>query len=305
MLYRTLASLAAATTTGGAFSSAAFTGDDDGAYERLRQERARIDDEHAASAYSASSKHFTASGNSGPDGFTTSGNTDRDRQRYQDLTRPTIDTYTAMTDEELVTLLRTRESQVTQLRQVYQNFHYEADKHYRKMVLDYHDKSLQFSQVHGRMQNASIQINREALVKMREEQEMMTRDMRLTVISCLIFIFGFWAWVRRHYVGRRELEAQIEADGYDASLRSTMAHSITGSGSFNDNFFGSTKRSARSWETAWEREIRERREAAAEHGNLAGAEEKQAAIAAQLLAGKQQGGGGGGKDEEVGKSKAA
>lgn len=275
MLRLTFRGLAA---TSGGFSSAAFTNDDDGAFEKLKQERKRIEEEHKANV-SDSSKYFTG------EGFTTSANTSEDRAKYDSLSRPTVDTYKAMTDEELVTLLRTREQQVGQLRQIYENFHYEVDKHYRKMVLDYHDKALQFSQVHGRMQNASMQINREALVKMREEQEMMTRDKRLTMLVCIVFTIGFWAWVRRHYIRRKELETQMEADAYDAKLRSSMATSVTGSGSYNDNFFGSTKRSGRSWETSWEKEVRERRE---QKMQRAAAEEKQRAIQAQLLQEQQQ-----------------
>lgn len=269
MLRRTVRGRAAAALSG--FSSGAFTGDDD-AYRGLAQERQRIEDEHRANN-AERSRVFT-------DKDATSTNTPADRAKYEGLTRPTIDTYKAMTDEELITVLRTREKQVGQLRRVYENFHYEADKHYRKMVLDYHDKALQFSQVHGRMQNASLQINREALVKMREEQEMLDRDKRLVFLACTVITACFWLWVRRHYVKKKELETQMEADTYDSKLRSSMATSVTGSGSWNDNLFGSTKRSGRSWETTWERETRERRQRKAQ---LSASEEKRSAIEAELL----------------------
>lgn len=161
-----------------------------------------------------------------------------------------------MTDEDLEALLRTREQQIRQLRAVYENFHYEADKCFRTMVFDYHEKALQLSQVHGKMQLGSLQISREALVKMREQQEMYSRDHRILVVICSVFGFVFWVWVRRHYVRREEL-----CGGGDVCLRPLgNQRPVTGIGSYNENVFGSAGRSGRALETSWEREVRERRE---------------------------------------------
>ncbi|ORC89458.1 uncharacterized protein TM35_000122330 [Trypanosoma theileri] len=200
------------------FSSAAFTGDDGGMYAEREKIR---------------SQHTDTAGKS----------------------RPTIETYRTMRDEELETLLQTRERQVNELRRVYESFHYEADKCFRTMVFDYHEKALQLSQVHGKMQLGSLQISREALVKMREQQEMYSRDHRLALTVCTVFTFLFWIWVRRHYVRREELF------GEEMQLRvAANSPSVTGIGSYGENIFGSAKRSARNVETSWEREVRERRE---------------------------------------------
>ncbi|KAG5506096.1 hypothetical protein GH5_05778 [Leishmania sp. Ghana 2012 LV757] len=267
----------------GGFSSAAFTGDDDGAYERLKYNQERLQREHqldgagaqeqqhhcrgvdaqrvgtpaSASMSSSPSSEETCS----PTGFYgtkgSSSNSSGSAAADAVLQRPTIDTYRAMTDNELVETLRTRDEQIRQLRAIYESFHYEADKHFRKMIFDYHDKTMQLSQVHGRMQQASLQINREALSKMRDHQDMMTRDKRIIFTICTLWTLVFWVWVRRHYVKRRELEREPSG----AREWAQMSPSITGAGSYNDNVFGSNKRNARFMETAWEREVRERREA--------------------------------------------
>ncbi|CCW62989.1 unnamed protein product [Phytomonas sp. EM1] len=227
----------------GAFSSAAFTGDDGGAYERAEAERARLQQENK----SAFSSGF-AGVNTNP--FTVD-------HSYDQLKRPTADTYRSMSDDELIALLRTREKQVHQLRSIYENFHYEADKHFRKMVFDYHDKTLQLSQVHGKMQEVSYQISREVLKQLREEQEKLSRDIRMALILSTVITLVFWVWVRRHYVALKELE-----EDPDAIRRATMAPPITGIGAYSGNWFSSSKRSARSWETSWEKEVRESREKA-------------------------------------------
>ncbi|KAL7700888.1 hypothetical protein NQL31_005589 [Lotmaria passim] len=281
----------AAATTGG-FSSAAFTGDDGGTYDKLKGEQARLrrDNQSGAADTSQNDKStphrrgaddWSASGSSsrrgqGPSSssFSTGGATDFSSATFASnddgsssgggggdataaLERPTIDTYRAMTDEQLTDTLRLRDEQVAQLRRIYENFHYEADKHFRKMIFDYHDKTMQLSQVHGKMQQASLQINREALARMRDEQDRMTRDKRLIFTLCTIWSLIFWIWVRRHYVQRRELEQEP----LSAMDRAVMNPSVTGAGSYGNNFFGSSKRSGRFAETSWEREVRERREA--------------------------------------------
>ncbi|EAN95064.1 hypothetical protein C3747_7g327 [Trypanosoma cruzi] len=214
-------------SSGNDFSSAAFTGDDCG--EHARREFART--QHVADTTDTFSSSSTVK------------------------SRPTIDTYRSMSSEELETLLRTREKQVQQLRAIYENFHYEADKRFRTMVFDYHEKAMNLSQVHGKMQLGSLQISREALVKLREQQEMYSRDHRLMVAICTLFTFVFWVWVRRHYVRHEDLF------GDDSQLRIPKnQRSVTGMGSYNENLFGSAKRSARNMETSWEREVRERRE---------------------------------------------
>ncbi|KPA78227.1 putative mitochondrial hypothetical protein [Leptomonas pyrrhocoris] len=270
---------AVAAITGG-FSSAAFTGDDGDAFNSLKSEQERLQRQHQsgqdaeeatardnfssdrsrssgdesqnASTASSSSSSFTgfdfssaAHANDGADASTST------------LERPTIDTYRAMTDERLVDTLRLRDEQIAQLRLIYESFHYDADKHLRKMIFDYHDKTMQLSQVHGKMQQASLQINREALARMRDEQERMTRDKRLIFTLCTLWSIIFWVWVRRHYVKRRELESAWVS----VVDRAQMSPAVTGIGSYGDNFFGSNKRNARFAETSWEREVRERREA--------------------------------------------
>ncbi|RNF00095.1 hypothetical protein TraAM80_07803 [Trypanosoma rangeli] len=140
---------------GGEFSSAAFTGDDGGEHAKRESTRAQ----HTADTTDTVSASTACS-------------------------RPTIDTYRAMSAEELETLLRTREQEAQQLRAVYENFHYEVDK------------TMNLSQVHGMMQLRSLQISHEALVKLREQQEMYSRDHRLLVTVCTVFTFAFWVWVR-------------------------------------------------------------------------------------------------------------
>lgn len=294
MLRLSLRRLAAST---GGFSSAAFTGDDGGAYARQKLEQEVLQRHHQGTAPDATPPHGTAGGATSsspgtetgassssasssaaaagpsarpagedatcaPTGFagvrgdarggpTTAESADLPRER------PTVDTYRAMGDRELVETLQLRDRQIHELRTIYENFHYDADRHFRKMIFDYHDKTMQLSQVHGRMQQASLQINREALTKMRDEQEMMTRDKRIVFTICTLWCVVFWVWVRRHYVQRRELER----DPMEGSEWAAMTPSVTGIGSYNDNFLGSRRRSARAVETTWERELRERREA--------------------------------------------
>ncbi|KAG8342696.1 hypothetical protein TRVL_06475 [Trypanosoma vivax] len=172
--------------------------------------------------------------------------------------RPTVDTYRAMSLSDLETLLNTREEQVRKLRLVYENFHYEMDKRFRTMVFDYHEKALQLSQVHGKMQLGSLQISREALVKMREQQEMYSRDHRIVVAACTILTFIFWVWVKRHYVRREELFGAVQQQLEMAARGGTVSRSVTGAGCYDGNIFGSAKRNARNRETSWEREVRER-----------------------------------------------
>lgn len=193
-----------------------------------------------------------------------------EENRFDHLELPTRSTYEAYTsNEELLRLLQEREEQVQKLRQIYENFHYEVDKHLRKTILDYHDKAMGLSQVHGRMQHTSLRINREVLEKLREEQEMLTRDKRLIMFLCMLVVFIFWVWVRRHYVRREELEVYRRKDalrdlGEDAyaSPPGVVAPSVTGPGYYGGgNWFGNEKRSARYRETAWEKEQRLRAEA--------------------------------------------
>lgn len=167
---------------------------------------------------------------------------------------PTLDHYRSLTDDELEALLKTRDEQIKQLRQIYEMFHYEADRNFRRMIFDYHEKALQLSQVHGKMQMSSLQINREALTRMREQQEMLNRDKRLALLVSLIVTLGFWIWVRRHYVRTSELRAAAAGGG--AVPHTSVA--VTGFGSYGGNVFSSSKRSARGRETSWERESREK-----------------------------------------------
>lgn len=181
-----------------------------------------------------------------------------------------------MSDEQLAQLLETRMKQVGQLRSIYEHFHYSVDKHLRKTVLDYHDKAMQLSQVHGQMQNSSLRVNREALVKMREEQEMFARDYRMALFLSVVITLVFWVWVRRHYIHQSEVEltalqpgtsvdttaataAAAEVNGGAPQHQAALARlspSVTGAGHWGGYYFGSEKRSARYRETAWEQEKR-------------------------------------------------
>jgi hypothetical protein len=289
MLRYSLRRLAVGTTTGGGagFSSAAFTGEDGGAYAKLQSEQVRLQRLHQKGEekglHGEPSKAKHSGGNVGEDMNNSAGgsSTSRSNRAYgaaepsssstssffsssssadgetTALERPTIATYEAMSDEQLVDTLHLRDSQIAQLRAIYENFHYEADKHFRKMIFDYHDKTMQLSQVHGKMQQASLQINREALARMRDEQDRMTRDKRLVFTLCTLWSIIFWVWVRRHYVMKRELEQET----ISPVDRAQMSASVTGAGSYGNNLFGSSSRNARFAETAWEREVRERREA--------------------------------------------
>lgn len=160
---------------------------------------------------------------------------------------PTRDTYERMTDEQLQTLITTKDRQIGELRNVYENFHYEIDKRYRKMIFDYHDKALTLSKVHGDMQMSSLTINREALQKMRERDEARNRDRRLVQTICLFVTLVYWVWLRRHYIDAKEAEDP------------TLARSV-GTMGWAENPFSSAKRNARSWDTPYEREIRAARD---------------------------------------------
>ncbi|EAN77571.1 uncharacterized protein TEOVI_000131000 [Trypanosoma equiperdum] len=222
-------------TTPAGFSSASFTAGLGEENERLESMRTRHTGTAEDEGWSGSAKR--GSGGSA-------------------AVRPTIETYRAMTNTELETLLKQREQQVRQLRVVYENFHYEVDKCFRTMVFDYHEKALQLSQVHGKMQLGSLQISREALVKMREQQEMYSRDHRIVLTICTVLSFAFWVWVRRHYVHREELYGVQPERQQDSSARE-RTRSVSGAGSFNENLFTSAKRNSRNVETSWEREVRE------------------------------------------------
>lgn len=174
---------------------------------------------------------------------------------------PTRALYDTMTNEQLTSLLRTRDEQIGQLRSVYEHFHYEVDKRHRTMIFDYHDKAIHLSHVHGVMQMNSVQINREALVRMRERDEAANRDKKLTFTICIVATFVYWLWLRRHY-------APVDEDEDTRLVRS-----VYGAGS-GDNPFGSTRRNARSWDTPYEKSIRQK-------------QQQQAAAAAAAAAGEQ------------------
>lgn len=262
-----------------AFSSATFTeeGNNDnnknssfGSDKHAAEEAERLRQQHNSAAIRPGGTSTTFGGH-GKASFTYRPG---EEEKYAGHQQPTRSTYEAMSNEELATLLRTRESQVQQLRSIYERFHYEVDKHFRLTVLDYHDKAMQLSQVHGQMQNSSLRINREALSKMREEQEMLNRDLRIVVVICIAVVFSFWVWARRHYVHKEELEgAGYRPYGEEAATATAtslptagaavvVAPSVTGAGSYGTgNWFGSEKRSARYRETAWEAEQRLKKEA--------------------------------------------
>lgn len=231
--------LAAAAISGSGFSSGTFTDADGGAYASFQRERQRLQEAHTSRLHPDSKTPFI-SPESPP--------------IYTDASaRPTEHTYRAMTDDELITVCRTRERQIRQLRSIYSNFHYEADKHFRRIIFDYHDKALQLSQVHGKMQQNSLETNREAIRSMRVEQEMLARDKRFIFLCSILTVALFWGWVRRHYVRRNELS------GEDPKARLRMVSG--GPGIHNENIFSSVNRSARSRETPWETEMRRQREA--------------------------------------------
>ena len=119
---------------------------------------------------------------------------------------PTAAKYRAMSVEELTKLLVTRDGQIAKIRAIYEEFHYGVEKKYRKQIFDYHDKAVQFSQVHGQMQSASINMTKEALLRMREQQEIEHRDVKLVYTLCIIFVIGFWVYLRRHYIKLSQLE---------------------------------------------------------------------------------------------------
>lgn len=309
-MYRLTLRRAAAPTAG--FSSAAFTGDSSDAGARLRAEQARLRAEHTDNSnedesnpnnnnsmnsdsshspippfdaqnfqhsnkvrYSADSAYYASFSDTHAKDNNAEKETETPKTVATDTNRPTRKLYDSMSDEALLHLFHEREQQVRQLRAVYEQFHYYCDKNYRKMIFDYHDKAAQLSQVHGRMQAASLQINREALKQMREQQEMYERDKRLVFFMSGLVVFLFWIWVRRHYIAKKEVlldydqvnrENLANKDGpsYVDATYERMKHSspITGIGSYDWNFFSSSKRSGRTWETTWEKEVRERREKA-------------------------------------------
>lgn len=160
---------------------------------------------------------------------------------------PTRETYEKLSDEELQTLILTKDRQIADLRRIYENFHYEVDKRFRTMIYDYHDKALSLSKVHGDMQAQSVTINREALIRMRERDEARNRDRRMTQVICFFSTLLFWIWVRRHYV--------LAKEGEDPEL----SQPITGIGLRSENLFGMYSRNARSWDTPYEKELREER----------------------------------------------
>jgi hypothetical protein len=157
---------------------------------------------------------------------------------------PNRATYESMTDADLETLLTTKDRQIGELRHIYENFHYEVDKRFRTMVLDYHDKAMQLAKVHGDMQNSSLNIQREALMRMRMRDEARNRDRRLVQFLCVVATIVFWFWLRRHYIlAKQDVDPRLTTSV--SGLRATL-----------ENFFGSNKRSARSWDTPYEKEVR-------------------------------------------------
>ncbi|CAD2220992.1 hypothetical protein, conserved [Angomonas deanei] len=238
------------------FSSAAFTGADGGEFERLKKEQERLKKENTTSDNNNNNMKYT-----GDSAYYASFYDAKDNNAKESLQRPTRETYEAMTTEALLQLLDRRETQIKQLRSIYENFHYQCDKNYRKMIFDYHDKAAQLSQVHGRMQAASIAISRDTLMQLREEQEMYNRDKRLIFAVCVVFVVLFWVWVRRHYISRKEVMNHT-AEGHFGLDRMEKSVSVLGAGSYGGGagMFGKGKRSARTWETDWEREVRERKE---------------------------------------------
>lgn len=182
---------------------------------------------------------------------------------------PTRETYEMMSDAELVELLKIRDKQINDIRAIYENFHNEVEKRFRKMVLDYHDKALSLSKVHGDMQNRSLSINREALVRMREEDEAAHRDRKLVLTICIFSTMVYWYWLHRHYVRFTE----------DDDPNTRVA--IFGLGNSSENIMTSKKRSGRQIDTPYEKELRQRKEEE---------KKKAAAAAAELMKVSSDGG---------------
>ena len=119
---------------------------------------------------------------------------------------PTAAKYRALSVEDLSKMLVTRDTQIAQLRAIYEEFHYGVEKKYRRQIFDYHDKAVQFSQVHGQMQSASINMTKESLLRMREQQELENRDVKLIYTICILFVIAFWVYLRRHYINTTQIE---------------------------------------------------------------------------------------------------
>ena len=129
---------------------------------------------------------------------------------------PTAAKYRALSNDELIQMLKLRDKQIADIRHIYENFHNEVEKQYRKQIFDYHDKAISFSQTHGQMQNQSINHTREALVKLREQEELEHRDLKIVYTVCLVATIAFWLWVRSHYIAKADLEHASPTEGGEA-----------------------------------------------------------------------------------------
>eukprot|EP00742_Colponemidia_sp_Colp-10_P024578 GILJ01029525.1.p1 GENE.GILJ01029525.1~~GILJ01029525.1.p1 ORF type:complete len:140 (+),score=16.00 GILJ01029525.1:151-570(+) len=103
------------------------------------------------------------------------------------------------------------------------------------------------------MQSHSINHTREALTRLREQEELEHRDLKICYTVCLFSTLVFWVWVRSHYISKSELQFATPTDAGEAPF-------TTRSGGIPYIDWFSKKLSGNSRETAWEKEKRLERE---------------------------------------------
>jgi hypothetical protein len=156
--------------------------------------------------------------------------------------------YRKLSVKELIALIETRETQISQIRTIYEGMLYNSEQTFRKQMLDHDDQRHSLGKMHSKVVTAAKTNAFVTIKAMRMDEERHRREKAAVVTICVIGTLIFWFWVRKHYQDRFLL--QDPSIHFMKGLRTAE----------RDYFYRTMKWSAKSWETAYDTEVRERQE---------------------------------------------
>ena len=135
---------------------------------------------------------------------------------------PKAEDYRKLTLKQLEELVELREKQVLQLKGIYEVYQNDVEGKYRKQVYDYHDKSIDFSKVHGQIQQRAMSNHREMLKGIREQDWKEDREKNLIFFILISITLVYYLWLQVHFF-------KIEnADAFKTYSPVTYTSEITG-----------------------------------------------------------------------------
>ena len=154
---------------------------------------------------------------------------------------------------ELNRLIVVRVNQIKEIRLIYEAFHYEVERRYRRQVYDYHDHALTFGFMHGKIQQNAQTNNRIALEEMRNQDDIERRQVNFFVTVAVLLTITLWLGLRRNYVSRKEFNMIAGDEVVNPPFGDVVKREVT------NVFYAKTWWSGRYTETAWEAEQSEKR----------------------------------------------